>query len=132
MNNVIPGSFYDEHGKCQPETLIVSFLNQTLRIRLEYGARTSFVIPFNTIAKSIKKARKLSDSHPLEITVNGHYSNLQEGINITKGEIQINYHVIDEEELIGFAAPNCGKIVVRLDRLIPYMDASMQRILAGK
>ena len=54
MNNVILGSFFYEHGEVYPETLIVSFLNQTLRIRLELGARTSFVVPFKPIVEFIK------------------------------------------------------------------------------
>lgn len=132
MNNVILGSFFNEHGEVYPETLIVSFLNQTLRVRLELGARTSFVISFKPIAEFIKSNRlSSSDSSTKQIAVNGHYSNLQAGVNTTKGEMLVSYRANSECELIGIAAPDCGKIEMRLDRLIPYMDPSLRQFLVN-
>ncbi len=132
MNNVILGSFFNEHGEVYPETLIVSFLNQTLRIRLELGARTSFVVPFKPIVEFIKSIRlSACDSSIKQIAINGHYSNLQAGVNITKGEVLVSYQANGKCEIIGIAAPDCGKIEVRLDRLIPYMEPSLRRFLAN-
>ena len=131
MSNVILGSYYDEQGKARPETLIVSFFNQTLRIRLEVGARASFVIPFRPVAELIKTGRQLSVGRPEEITIMGHYSSLQNDLNVTRGEIMVRYQANGEYEMIGFAAPCCGRIEVRLDRLIPYMDASVKHMLTN-
>ena len=130
MSNVILGTFYNENGEIHPETLIVNFFNNTLRISLELGTRTSFAVPFKPIVELIKSAHS-SEEIPFEkqLKLNGKYSNLQNNIDITDSEILVNYRLQDDHKIIGFSAPKCGKIETQLERLIPYMDKSLQHIL---
>lgn len=131
MRNVILGSFYNEQGEARPETLLVSFLSETLRIRLELGARTAFVIPFGPVAELIQTSRLAAgDSSAKQIAVEGNYSNLQAGVKLTSGEVLVSYRADGGCEIIGISAPCCGKIEVRLDWLTPCMEPAARRALA--
>lgn len=132
MGYSILGTFYDECGKAQLENLLVSFLNGSLRIRLELGTRTSFVVPFGPIVKLIQAARRPVDGEVVhQIAVDGHYSRLDHELNITKGPVLVTYESGQNCERIGLSAAGCGKIEVRVDRLIPYVDAGTRCILMG-
>lgn len=130
MENIILGSFYDSENEAKPETILISFFDKTLRIRLELGMRTMFTIPFIPVINLIKDVR--SDKSKLdkvkEITVQGHYANIQNDVKLTQGDITVSYTYYADEcaELIGFSAPDCGKIQVNLKRIIPFMDNKMR------
>jgi len=114
---------------------LVSFFDKTLRIRLELGARTMFTLPFLPVIAFIKEVRSkkndLHESVKQEITVRGHYANLQNDIGMTQGDITVAYTYYSEEhtEALAFSAPGCGKIQVNFKRLIPFMDYKMQRAI---
>lgn len=129
MRHIIPGVFYDIHGEAHAETLVVSFFDRTLRIRLEEGARASFVVPFTPIATYIKNAREQGEDAGTEITIDGHYSNLQNNVNMTKGDISVRYQQDHAHERISLGAPACGTIVVGLNRLLPCMGAAVKEML---
>lgn len=130
MKNIIPGSFYDSQNEVKPETILISFFDKTLRIRLELGARTMFTLPFMPVINLIKEARsdKSKSDTTKEIVIHGHYANLQNNVNFTQGDITVSYTYYDDEhaELISFFAPGCGKIQVNLKRIIPFMDNKMK------
>lgn len=130
MKNVILGSFCDSENDATPKTILISFFDKTLRIRLELGARTMFTLPFMPVIKLIKEARSNKDKldKAKEIVVHGHYANLQNNVKFTQGDITVSYTYYDDEcaELISFFAPGCGKIEVNLKRIIPFMDSKMR------
>lgn len=130
MKNVILGSFYDSKNEAKPETILISFFDKTLRIRLELGARTMFTLPFMPVINLIKEARsdESKSDKAIKIVVQGHYANLQNNVKLTQGDITVSYTYYADEcaELIGFSAPDCGKIRVNLKRMIPFMDSKMR------
>lgn len=132
MKHIILGTFYDAHGEAHAETLVVSFFDRTLRIRLEEGARASFVVPFMPIAAHIKNAREQAGDAGKEITVNGHYSNLHNNVGMTKGNVSVRYQADYAHERISLGAPACGTIAVSLDRLISCMDTAMKQMLTER
>ncbi len=129
MKHIILGTFYDTHGEAHAETLMVSFFDRTLRIRLEEGARASFVVPFMPIAAYIKNMREQPDESGKETMVNGHYSNLQNNVGMTSGGVSVRYQADHAHERISLGAPGCGMIGVSLDRLVSCMDAGMKKLL---